>query len=341
MRVLLHDNQICERGTTTSLLDYGRVLQQRGHDIAVSYWSGSSANVPAVIERVGREFPLLAHPEPDYLPASLGDFDAAYLIKAGLQDGILLPEAHNLVHAVFQEYDPHGSRYVYISEWLARAVRERVDQKGNEELREFGAQAVKLGCANALAFEHLDLIVDIPEPQSGIRQQLGIPEEAFTILRFGGYDTFDIGWAQQTVVRLLDENPHWYFVGLNTAPFTDHKRALFLPLVPDNVEKASIIAASDVFLTARGQGEAFGVAIAEALQIGIPVLAWNGGIDQNHIAMLKGLGGLFQRPWDLRRRLRRLGRGKDPSSRIERQERGNQYRPDIVGPKLEQLLTDG
>ena len=339
MRVLLHDNQSCERGTTTSLLDYGRALQKRGHEVAVSYWSGSSANVPAVIERVRSEFPLLAHPEPDHLPASLGDFDAAYLIKAGVQDGILLPEGHNLVHAVFQEYDPHGSKYVYISEWLAQAVGDRVDRKENEELRALGAKAASTGCVNALAFEHLDLIVDIPEPQAGFRQQLGIPEDAFTILRFGGYDTFDIGWAQQTVVRLLDENPHWYFVGLNTAPFTEHKRALFLPLVPDNVEKASIIAASDVFLTARGQGEAFGVAVAEALQIGIPVLAWNGGTDRNHIAMLQGLDALFRRPWDLRRRLRRLARGKDPSSREARQERGDRYRPEVVGPRLETLLT--
>lgn len=339
MRVLLHDNQICERGTTTSLLDYARVLRTRGHEVEISYWRDAPANVTSVIERVREEFPLHAHPDRDRLPRSLGDFDSAYSIKAGSQDGILLPDAHNLVHAVFQEYDPHGSRYVYISEWLAQAVQHEVNRRGNDQLQRRGREALAHGCTNALDFQHLDLIVDIPQPQPGIRQQLGIPDDAFTILRFGGYDTFDIGWAQHTVVRLLDENSHWYFLGLNTQPFTDHPRAIFLPLVPDTVEKASIIAASDVFLTARGQGEAFGVAIAEALQIGIPVLAWDGGADRNHIAMLQGLGGLFQRPWDLRRRLRRLARGKDPSSQAQRQARGDRYRPSVVGTRLESLLT--
>ncbi len=338
MRVLLHDNQICERGTTTSMLDYGRVLRNRGHEVEIAYWTESSANVPDLIDRVRQEFPLHGHNKPDSLPPYLRNFDATYLIKAGGNDGLLLPDSFNLVHAVFQEYDPHGSRYAYISKWVAQAVRKEVGKRGKQQLRKRGETAISLGCSNALAFDYLNLIVDVPDPQPGMRQQLGIPDEAFLILRFGGFDTFDIGWARDTVVRLLDENSHWYFVGLNTEPFTEHRRAKFLPLVSDSVEKASIIASADVFLTARGHGEAFGVAIAEALQIGIPVLAWNGGIDRNHVAMLQGLGGLFKRPWDLRRRLRQLSRGKDPSSRAARQARGNHYRPDVVGPQLESLL---
>jgi len=135
-------------------------------------------------------------------------------------------------------------------------------------------------------------------------------------------------------VRELDRHPNWYFVGLNTAPFTDHPRAIYVPLVMDPVEKASIIASADVFLTARGQGEAFGVAVAEALQIGIPVLAWNGGTDQAHVDMLRGLNALFTRPMDLRWRLKRLAKGKDPSSVTARQERGNSFRPAIVAPEL-------
>ena len=183
-----------------------------------------------------------------------------------------------------------------------------------------GEAAVKrMGAKMHSTFQALDLIVDVSNPESGVRAELGIPEEAFVILRFGGIDTFDIGWAQETVVRLLNQNQDWYFLGLNTAQFTEHPRALFVPIVMDPVEKASIIAASDVFLTARGHGEAFGVAIAEALQIGIPVLAWQGGIDQNHVHMLKGLGALFGKPWDLRLKLRRIAKGRDPSTVTARQ----------------------
>ncbi len=340
MRVLLHDNQICERGTTTSLTDYARVLRERGHDVSISYWGGSPANVPAVIARLNSEFELIPHAERSALTQAAGQFDSAYFIKSGENDGLILPGAHNLVHAVFQNYEPHGSRYVYISEWLAVEMRSQVHSVNGqrEKLLERGQEAVSLGCANAKDFAHLDLIVDAAQPQLGMRAEMGIPEDAFVMLRFGGLDTFDIGWARDTVIQLLNKHPHWYFVGLNTEPFIDHSRALFVPMVMDPVAKASIISASDVFLTARGQGEAFGVAIAEALQIGIPVLAWHGGTDRNHIEMLSGLGGLYKRPFDLRWRLKQLAAGRDPSSALARRARGDQFRPYVVAPQLEALL---
>ena len=340
MRVLLHDNQICERGTTTSLVDYARVLRLRGHEAEISYWSESPANVPGLIAQLSYEFTLHPHTSRHTPPNVADSFDSAYFIKSGEVDGLVIPGIHNFVHAVFQKYEPHGSKYAYISQWLADEMRHQVTRDVEHEgLRERGAIALKEGCLNAEQFSHLDLIVDTPMPQPGIRQELGIPEDAFVILRFGGWDTFDIGWAKETVVAGLAKHPNWYFIGLNTEPFTDHPRSRFIPMVMDPIEKASIIAASDVFLTARGQGEAFGVAIAEALQIGIPVLAWNGGTDRNHIAMLAGLGSLFRRPIDLRWRLRRLARGHDPSSPSKRQARGNNFRPDVVAPKLEAFLT--
>jgi glycosyltransferase involved in cell wall biosynthesis len=340
MRVLLHDNQLCERGTTTALLDYARALRNRNPEVEISYWSDSPANVPALISRLEDEFVLHPHSS-RFTPPSVADrFDSAYFIKSGENDGLIIPGIHNFVHAVFQKYEPHGSHYSYISHWLAeemhRQVSHDVDRVG---LRERGAEALRKGCRNAESFSHLDLIVDTPVPQSGMREELGIPEEAFVILRFGGRDTFDIGWAKQCVLDGLASHRDWYFVGLNTEPFTDHARARFVPMVFDPIEKASIIGAANVFLTARGQGEAFGVAIAEALQIGTPVLAWNGGTDRNHIAMLSGLGGLFRRPIDLRWRLRRLAQGKDPSSSAERRARGDHFRPAVVAPKFEAMIT--
>lgn len=341
MRILLHDNQICERGTTTSMLDYGRVLRSRGHEVDISYWIDAPANVPSVIEAAAQEFALVPHTGQYSMSGIAQQYDSAYFIKAGFNDGLIMPGTHSMIHAVFQEYDPHGSRYAYISEWLASEMRNRVRGHGRKaaELHELEREAMAAGCMNAPDFEHLDLIVDIPSPQGGMRAQLGVPDDAFVILRFGGLDTFDIEWAREVVLGELEKNSDVYFVGLNTERFTSHKRALFIPMVLDPVEKASIISSADVFLTARGQGEAFGVAIAEALQIGIPVLAWNGGADRNHIAMLAGLDALFRTPRDLRRRLRRLARGKDPSSVTERQARGNLYRPEHVVPHLERLLT--
>lgn len=333
-RILLHDNQLCERGTTTSMLDYARALRLRGHDVEISHWADSPANVLKVIEQIQSEFAIHPHKERYSLGELADRFDTGYFIKSGQNDGLTLNSGHSLVHAVFQVHEPHGTRYAYISRWLADTMRNEVMEEDSPE----PGHLISSNCNDAFSFEHLDLIVDAASPQAGYRAELGIPEEAFVMLRFGGQDTFDIGWAQDTVVHMLERHRNWYFVGLNTNRFTSHDRALFIPMVMDPVEKASIIAASNVFITARGQGEAFGVAIAEALQIGIPVLAWNGGTDRNHIAMLNDLGGLFRRPWDLRRRLRKIAAGHDPSNVEARQARGNEFRPDAVTPKLESLL---
>ena len=340
MRILLHDNQICERGTTTSMLDYARVLRGNGHDVELAFWDASPANQPKVIERVRAEFPLHGHPEPDRIPASFSGFDSAYFIKAGFFDGLVLPETHNVIHAVFSDYEPHGCRYVYISQWLADHVRSQTHGRSGRKSKalDCGLRARQNGCVDALEFGHLNLIVDIAPPELGMREELGIPDEAFVITRFGGYDSFDVAWVQQKVAALLEDHPDWYFVGLNTKPFTRHSRAIFLPMTPDPVEKASVAAMGDVFLTARGEGEAFGVAIAEALQLGIPALAWEGGAYRNQVSMLKGLNGTFRTPRQLERRLKELSHGTEPSVVEALQQRGDEFRPTRVAPQLEALL---
>jgi hypothetical protein len=50
----------------------------------------------------------------------------------------------------------------------------------------------------------------------------------------------------------------------------------------------------------RHRGESFGLSIAEFLFFKRPVLAFNGGIDQNHIEMLKPIGGLYSSAVELK-----------------------------------------
>lgn len=335
-RVLLHDNQLCERGTTNALVDYARALRGIGYETDLSYWRSSPANVDGVISRLADEFTLVPHDDQHSLGRVADDYQAAYFIKAGSDDGLLLPETHSFVHAVFQNYEPHGDRYAYVSSWLAHEMRRQVEsRRGRREGRMTVGQAARSGgCLNALDFEYLNHIVDVPTPLPGMRQSLGLPDEAFVILRYGGYDTFDIPWVHSLVPQLLEENRNWHFIGVNTARFTTHPRARFLPPMLDSVEKVSLMRSADVFLSARSQGESFGLAIAEALQVGTPVLAWEGGSDRNHCVMLEGLKATYRSPRQLRRKLQHLASGQDSSSRQVRQARGDLFRPHAVLPHL-------
>jgi len=104
-RILLHDNQLCERGTTTSMIDYARALRSRGHDVEISHWAESPANVPAVVERVRSEFVVHSHLDRYDLGDTSKGYDAGYFIKSGQNDGLILAEGQSLVHAVFQVYE--------------------------------------------------------------------------------------------------------------------------------------------------------------------------------------------------------------------------------------------
>jgi glycosyltransferase involved in cell wall biosynthesis len=126
----------------------------------------------------------------------------------------------------------------------------------------------------------------MPPATNSIRANWGVPLDARVCIRLGGESTFDIPWVHQTIIRVLEENKDFYFIGYNTHKFTHHPRARFLSSINNKAEKSNALKSADVFLHARRQGESFGMAILEAMQLSVPVLAWKGGWDRNHTKLL-------------------------------------------------------
>lgn len=341
VRVLLHENQICERGTTQAVVDYARGLRHLGHNVTITYPTQSPANDPRQIELLSGEFELQAYTGIPELREVGRSFDAAYFIKAGTRDGKDAGQIRTVVHAVFQDYDPHGDHYAYVSRWLAQHMRREVTgfRGRRSEAHARGLEALAAGCSNALAFDAIPHACDMPAAATSLRYSLGIPDGAFVMLRYGGFETFDLDWVQRLVVEQLEANRHWYFVGVNTRPFTDHERARFVPPVYDRQEKADLLGSADVFVTARAEGESFGLSLVEALQVGTPVLAWSGGRDRNHVGMLRDIDGLYKGPRQLRRKLRLISDGASNQTETARMARGDEYRPIRVTPILEAALV--
>ena len=339
-RVLFHDNQIGERGTTQAVLDYARSIRSYGHEVALSYNVNSKGNNPDFIQIVGQEFKIFAYENDSELLDIGADFDAVYFQKAGHIDGKSAGSVRTVVHSVFQNFEPHGNYYGYISPWLAAHMRKFV-YRPREIFRgsiRTGRLARKAGCENALAFDHISYICEMPSATENLRTELGIPDEAFVILRYGGFDTFDISFARKLIPQLLTANPNWYFLGVNTEKFTEHPRAIYHPKILDKQVKANVLASTDVFLNARLSGESFGLANAEALQLGLPVLAWSGGSDQNHVEMLRNLGGLYKNEKELSRKLERIAQGIPIAQKSELLGEGAKYRTGEIAPKLAKAL---
>lgn len=125
----------------------------------------------------------------------------------------------------------------------------------------------------------------MPSKSRNLRESLGIPNSAICGIWIGGRDSFDIQFVRE-LVSDLSERGNLYFIFVNTEEFIKAPNVIFLETVFDKQIKADLLASADYFLHARTRGETFGISIVEAIQMGIPVFAWQGGIDRNHTELL-------------------------------------------------------
>jgi hypothetical protein len=146
-------------------------------------------------------------------------------------------------------------------------------------------------------------MLDQPEGGGDLRDELGIPRDAVVFGRYGGSDTFDIGFVHEAVKKVVRKRPDAWFLFMNTQPFCEpHPRVVHLPGTADRVLKARFVDTCDAMLHARRQGESFGLAIAEFSARNRPVITYLGGTDRAHIEQL-GAKGIY---YETRRQLVRL-----------------------------------
>ena len=285
-KILFHTNTLSNRGTTVALMDYAKYNQSLlGNQSVIAYplnfydsgITPDSLTRPEVVEAVSKEFTVFGYNTKEELEEYCikNNVDYTYYIKAGFFDGQLTKSTKNLIHAVFNAYQPHGDRYAYISEWLSKQ-------------------------ASMGTVDYVPHIVDLPrESISNFREKYNIPENKIVIGRIGGFYQFDIQFAAQTVANFAYNNPNYVFVFVNTFKFVDLPNVLFLDSIFDEQEKTDFILSCNAMIHARSDGESFGLAICESLFHNIPVLCFNGGRDKHHIDLLKDTGLLYSTPEEL------------------------------------------
>lgn len=288
MKIAFHSNQLNLRGTEIALFDYAYYNQTLlgNSSIIVSKANGNHAE--EVIEKFKNHFQVYLYNTLPELEAILAaqQVEAMYAIKSGENDGLLPSNVKNWVHTVFRRNEKHGNVYAYVSEWLA------ADQGSN------------------LYVPH---IVTKPHTTTdNLRQQLGIPANAIVFGRYGGADTFDIRFARKVVLEVAYNNPDKYFLFMGTnnfcygnglfrkkwqdalfalgKPKALPKNIIFLPATSNALDKQLFINTSDAMLHARGQGESFGLAVAEFSISNKPVFTFNSDSPKYEWAHIKVLG---------------------------------------------------
>lgn len=333
MRILLHTNALNERGTTVAISDYAQGLYKAGHDISIAYSALDSSNVNAIVKQISNRFPTYAYTDFHlFAEQNAKKWDIGYFIKYGNNDGKLIPGIPNIVHAVFQSYDPHGDKYLYVSEWLAQKMRVK-NLKNLVKLSPKGLDSLKLK-----SFMHLPHIVSLPTHERTLREVWGLPEEAIIGGRHGGRETFDVPNVHRAIYESLEENKQLYFVFANTNQFINHPRVKFLPTLSSRLETSEYLSSLDFFVHARHRGETFGLSLLEAMSKKVPVFSYSKGVDGNHRYLLRGSKNSLYNSGDcLKKFINQLPNYEDVQTNFEI---ASSFSPEVVIQHWIEILTE-
>jgi hypothetical protein len=273
MKIAFHCNQLSIRGTEVAMYDYAHYNETLlgNKSIVLSknpnVWPYSDE---LAIEKFKKRFDVIFYDNNNEIDGILNEHnvDIFYAQKAGMIDGVISNKIKSVIHAVFQYEEPHGNVYAYISEWLSKLY-------GNRH-------------------PFVPYMVDIPNHQENLRDQLNIPKNAIVYGRHGGFETFDIQFVKKAVIEVAKKRNDIYFLFMNTDKFSgdELKNIIYLNKTADMYEKVKFINTCNAMIHARHAGESFGLAIGEFSIKNKPIITCRHSRDNAHIDIL-GSNGIY------------------------------------------------
>ncbi|MBM3349751.1 MAG: hypothetical protein FJY58_08670 [Betaproteobacteria bacterium] len=290
--IAFHSNQICLLGTEVAMFDYAdfceRMFNCRSLIISkknkVRSDASSNFNQPLALKKFTERFPLYLYDESSEIESFLkkNHVDIFYAQKRGDFDGIESRKIRTVIHVVFQYFEPHGDVYAYISKWLSDVMT--------------GGRS-----------PFVPYMINLPRADGDLRFQLGIPRDAIVFGRYGGMDSFDLGFVHKLIEKFVVDFKNVFFLFMNTKNFLNHSEGFirklrtkmspkqhpqikFLPPTSLAIEKSRFINTCDAMIHARSRGETFGAAIGEFSVHNRPVITYGGNgsdrFEANHIDIL-------------------------------------------------------
>ena len=270
MKIIFHDNSLCLRGTTVALYDYAYFCKMMWNvDVSILYNNTHFANHVLAIKKFTDEFNIvMSYNNLNEMQNIIDEIspDAFFMIKSGPWDGVISKSCKNWVNAIGPTNinQVYGDKFFMGSKWLS-------DISGG--------------------IDYVPYMVNLPDTNDDMRDELGIPKDAVVFGRNGGHDSFNLDFAKKAVGEVLKQREGVFFLFQGTDKFIEHERVIHLPASADLVEKVKFINTTDALLHARDLGESFGQTCAEFSAKNKPVITWFLSRERNHIDILceKGL----------------------------------------------------
>lgn len=274
MKIAFHSNQLGLRGTEVSLYNYAKYNEETlGNTSIIVTFEGS--NLQAV-EKFKNRFETIIMPWSQYEHTLRKEqVDCLYMQKAGWYDGYVLNSIPTLVHCVFKGSQPHGHRFGFISDYLAK-------QHGYSPETHSVPYFVEV----------------LNNAEYSLREKLRINSNNIVFGYHGGADQFSIKYVKKVIEIALIMRSDIHFIFMNVEPWINHPRVHFLKGTYDLKEKASFIDACNAMIHARADGETFGLSIAEFAVKNKPVITQNYTLNSNydyaHLEMLDDTAITYQ-----------------------------------------------
>ena len=277
MKVAFLTNHISYGGTEVSMYDYAHFNEVLLGNTSIVITRDFRSTHGEIYAKFAARFPVFYIANRNEIDAVVRreGVDVLYVQKSGELDWFGTSACKCVVHAVFTTRFPHGDVYAAISPTLNTLYGTRVPV--------------------------VPYMVYVEESNETFREELGIPEDALVVGRHGSYDSFDIEFVQQTVLRLLDLHPSMHFVALNTKPFGEHPRLHYVPRTTDLKVKRKFINTCDVMLHARSRGETFGLACGEFAVCKKPIVTYALSPERAHLDILGSAATTYSSAEDLLR----------------------------------------
>lgn len=269
-KIVFYDNNLTLRGTSVALFNYADYNEKiLGNKSIIMTRPDDTINLAK--QKFENRFEthycwFNGHSTQEFM--NQNNVDYFYVIKEGTQnDGIVLYDTPTLIHSVFCKNDPHGHKYAYVSDWLAK--NQGYDPKTH-------------------SVPHI--VEKLPKPLYDLREKLGISKNKKVFGCYGGLTEFNISWVHETITKIVSERNDIVFLFMNINEFYSHPNIIHLPATWVLEEKSAFVNACDAMIHARLYGETFGLSCGEFALENKPIITYGGSSERNHIEVLNEKG---------------------------------------------------
>jgi hypothetical protein len=289
MKIAFHDNSLSLRGTTVAIYDWAFWLREYLElEPIIMYDTQHPANNNGVVNKFQKQFPVFGYSNVSQIDEILekNECDFFFMEKSGKPDGVISTVCKNLVNAisVCDESHIHGDVFAMGSKWLSKITNYKIP--------------------------YVPYIVNLPDEQENMRNELGIPEDALVLGRNGGWETFDLSFVKETIIEIINQRSDLWFVFQFTEPFYKHERIIYLEGTPDLNQKVKFINTCDAMIHARYIGESFGLSCAEFSIRNKPIITYYNSPERNHIDILGERGIYYENKNDIFHILKNLDKNQ-------------------------------